>query len=89
MGNVGIGTDGRIKTKYQGPDNNTLLKLERNGIIGGGLGVTYRGANDGYEIQSGDQGGISLEALGNHELKFETNGQERMLIEGNAETING
>ena len=57
--------------------------MERNGIIGGGLGVTYRGNNEGYEIQSGDQGGISLEALGNHELRFETNGQERMLIEGN------
>ena len=84
VGNVGIGTSNPgSKLNIKGPDNNTLLKLERNGIIGGGLGVTYRGANDGYEIQSGDQGGISLEALGNHELKFETNGQERMLIEGN------
>ena len=84
VGNVGIGTSSPgSKLNIKGPDNNTLLKLERNGITGGGLGVTYRGANDGYEIQSGDQGGISLEALGNHELRFETNGQERMLIEGN------
>ena len=84
VGNIGIGTSNPgSKLNIKGPDNNTLLKVERNGIIGGGLGVTYRGNNEGYEIQSGDQGGISLEALGNHELRFETNGQERMLIEGN------
>ena len=84
VGNIGIGTSNPgSKLNIKGPDNNTLLKVERNGITGGGLGVTYRGNNEGYEIQSGDQGGISLEALGNHELRFETNGQERMLIEGN------
>ena len=83
-GNIGIGTNvPGAKLNVRGPDNNTLLKLERNSVSGSGLDITYRGANDGYEIKSNDQGGISLEASGNHELRFETNGQERMHIEGN------
>ena len=81
---LGIGTNvPGAKLNVRGPDNNTLLKLERNSVSGSGLDITYRGANDGYEIKSNDQGGISLEASGNHELRFETNGQERMHIEGN------
>ena len=80
-GNIGIGTNvPGAKLNVRGPDNNTLLKLERNSVSGSGLDITYRGANDGYEIKSNDQGGISLEASGNHELRFETNGQKECIL---------
>ena len=81
-GNIGIGTNvPGVKLNVRGPDNNTLFKLERNSVSGSGLDISHR-ANDGYEIKSNDQGGISLEASGNHESDLRPM-VERTYIEGN------
>ena len=89
-GNVGIGINNpSAKLNVRGPDNSTLLKLERNGVSGNGLGITYKGNTEGYEIKSEDLGGISLEASGSNEIRFETDGQERMHIDANGNILVG
>ena len=83
-GNIGIGTTSpNSKLNIVTSAGSPLLLLEGSGLVGGGLHFTYKNTNEGYEIRGDDQGGINLEASGNHKISFETNNDERMRITGN------
>ena len=80
---IGIGIiNPASKLNIVAPVNTSLLLLEGSGFVGGGLHFTYKGTTEGYEIRADDQGGINMEASGNHKISFETSGSERMRITG-------
>ena len=82
-GNIGIGTTSPTsKLNIVTSAGSPLLELEGSGLGGGGLHFTYKNNTEGYEIRGDDQGGINLEATGNHKISFETNSYERMRITG-------
>ena len=83
-GNIGIGTTSpNSKLNIVTSAGSPLLLLEGSGLTGGGLHFTYKNNSEGYEIRGDDQGGINLEASGNHKISFETSSNERMRINGN------
>ena len=83
-GNIGIGTTSpNSKLNIVTSAGSPLLLLEGSGLTGGGLHFTYKNTTEGYEIRGDDQGGINLEASGNHKISFETSSNERMRITGN------
>jgi hypothetical protein len=83
-GNIGIGTTSPTsKLNIVTSAGSPLLELEGSGLVGGGLHFTYKNTTEGYEIRGDDQGGINLEASGNHKISFETSSNERMRISGN------
>jgi len=81
-GNVGIGTTNPTALlNLRAPTNTNQLHLERDALFGGGLRFKYLGTTDGWEMWSGDQGGIKIEATGFNKIRFFTNSGEQMRID--------